>query len=126
MRTAFALLAIALSACAEINLATSYTKNKPQTFETSIPGLEISSLKVYRSDRHPGKLWVSPSSAKGIALAFSERSTQFTAMLSTVVEPAYRDAAIRALKENPGGSCEITTSVPWPTQFAIEFAFLCD
>lgn len=124
MKTGLIVVALALSGCTELNLATDYEGTKAQAFQTSIPGLDISTLNVYRSEKHPGKVWVAPNAGKKVSFAFAGRQTQFTAMLQTVVEPAYREAALSALKES--GQCKIDSSVPWPTQFAIEFAYTCN
>lgn len=126
MKITIGLLAALLGVgCAEVDLATDYVSNKPQTFSTSIPGLDVSTLKVYRSKRHPGKLWVEPNAGKKLSIGLAGRDSQFTAMLPTVIEPAYRDVALRALKDDPGGECKIASQIPWPSQFAIEFSFIC-
>jgi len=117
--------ALILCGCTDTQLALQYAVNKPQRFETSIPGLDISTLQVFRSERRPGKLWVAPNGGKLVASAWDNRQTQFTAMLDKTIEPAYREAAISALKESPGGSCGIDSFVPWPDQFAIEYTYTC-
>lgn len=125
MKTLIAVSSLLLiCGCADTQLAEHYVGNKPQTFATSITPLGISTLKVYRSARHPGKLWVEPNAGKKLAIAWSVRQTQFAALFATI-EPAYRAAALSALEEQPGGDCKINAAVPWPTQFAIEFAFEC-
>lgn len=126
MKATIYLIVFALMGCAELNHALQYTNSKPQRFQTSIAALEISTLEVFRSEKQPGKLWVVPNPGKLIASSWGDRQSQFVALLNTTVEPAYRDAATRALKETPGGSCKIDSFTPWPNEFAIEYAYICN
>lgn len=114
---------IPLCGCTEINLGMDYVGNKPQKFTTSIDALNINTLMVYRSAKHPGKLWIEPNPGTKIANSWSGREGQFVAMLEKTVEPAYRTAALSALHDQ--SNCTVDSFIPWPQQFAIEYSFTC-
>jgi len=126
MKAIFVSISVLLAGCASINAAMPYAGAQPQRIPASVAAMSIDELDVRRSVKRPGKVWVSPPDGKVLALAYTWRDTQWAAMLSTTVEPAYRAAALVALRETEQGSCSVTDQTPWPDQFAIEYAFSCD
>lgn len=118
-------LVCTLAGCVDVNLAMDYVGNKPQIFPAAIQVFGVTQLRAYRSEKHPGHIWVVPNPGRTLAAAFNERTAQWAAMLTDTIDPAYRAAAVQALAVDPGGSCEITGLTPWPTQFAIEYAYTC-
>lgn len=115
-------LCLVLSACSSLSTATDYVTGHRETVPASIPEYSITKLDVYNSPKHPMKVWVE-STARKISMSWGGQVDQWVAILPRI-EPEYRRAALAVLQKD-GATCEITGSLPFPDQLAIEFTYRC-
>lgn len=124
MRTAVYLaLALSLAGCGDLPVAMDYTSQKQTVIAADVPQFKLVKLSIFESPKHPGRLWVQPTPAKGLGLALNGYSDQWASMRPEV-EPAYRQAALSFLAVR-GQQCELSNATPYPTYMAFEFQVTC-
>lgn len=117
------LAALSLSACGSLAPGLDYVSGHRERVPANIPEFKIEQLDVFNAPNHPMKVWVE-STGRKISMAMNGQVDQWVAILPRI-EPLYREAALTALSRGGKNTCEITGSLPYPDQFAIEFSYTC-
>src|SRR5689334_12303962 len=113
MKLLTTIVSLSLTACGSLSTATDYVPRHREAVPASIPEFNMTRLDVFNAPNRPMKVWVE-STARKIAMSW-------VAILPRI-EPEYRRAALAVLNRN-GATCEITGSLPFPDQLAIEFSY---
>ena len=117
------LVAIVSAGCGSLPTALDYTSGHRERVSADIPEFKITYLDVFNAPNHPGRVWVE-NSTRGLVMLMNGQGDQWLAILPRI-EPIYRNAALAVLNKDDPGRCEISSSLPYPDQVAIEFAYVC-
>lgn len=115
--------ALALPACGDLPRHMDYVAQKGTRIDAPIEALGISQLDVYESPRYALRVWVQPTTGRGLALVVNGRQDRWMAMRPEV-EPAYRNAAVAFLADKHP-ACAIGVGSPYPDALAFEFTYNC-
>lgn len=117
-----AAIALLLAGCGDLPVALDYSQ-KQTVVAADVPQFKLTKLVVSESPKHPGRIWVQPTSGTMTRLALNGYGDQWAA-LRPEIEPAYRQAASSFLTAR-GQTCELSEPMPYPTYLAFEFLSTC-